>query len=119
VESAVGDMDRLVKSLNLAAKVEVKTKPPQYEPYAMSKEAPIIQVFDAVYREVMGVEPCYEYASGITDANIFAGEGGIPCLHLGPQRGGAHQKNEYVSLEWLPWVSKMFALIAARFLDGD
>jgi succinyl-diaminopimelate desuccinylase len=118
VDGAVEDMDRLVESLNLAAKVEVKTKPPRYEAYAMSKEAPIIQVFDAVYREVMGVEPCYEYASGITDANIFAGEGGIPCLHLGPQRGGVHQKNEYVSLEWLPWVSKMFALIAARFLDG-
>jgi len=117
VKSAVEDMDRLVKSLNLAAQVEVKTKPPRYEAYAMSKDAPIIKVFDAVYREVMGVKPCYEHASGITDANIFAGEGGIPCLHLGPQRGGAHQKNEYVSLEWLPRVSKMFALIAARFLD--
>jgi acetylornithine deacetylase/succinyl-diaminopimelate desuccinylase family protein len=118
VEGAVEDMDRLVKSLDLAAQIEVKTKPPRYEAYAMSKEAPIIPVFDAVYREVMGVEPRYEYASGITDANIFAGEGGIPCLHLGPQRGGAHQKNEYVPLEWLPRVSKMFVLIAARFLDG-
>ncbi|UCD45054.1 MAG: M20/M25/M40 family metallo-hydrolase [Candidatus Bathyarchaeota archaeon] len=39
---------------------------------------------------------------GITDANVFAGEGGIPCLHLGPQRGGAQQKNEYVPLDWLP-----------------
>jgi len=119
VQTAIEDMERLVRSLNLAAEVEVKTKPPRYEAYVMSKDSPILQVFDAVYRQVMGVEPCYEYAYGITDANIFAGEGGIPCLHLGPQRGGAHQKNEYVSLDWLPWVSKMFALIAARFLAGE
>jgi acetylornithine deacetylase/succinyl-diaminopimelate desuccinylase-like protein len=65
---------------------------------------------------VTGREPLYEYAYGITDANIFAGEGEIPCLHLGPQRGGAHQRNEYVSLDWLPPISKMYALIAARFL---
>ncbi|TRO46435.1 M20 family peptidase, partial [Candidatus Bathyarchaeota archaeon] len=116
VETAIADMERLVDSLDLEAEVDVKTKPPRYEAYVMEKNDPILQVFDGVYREVMGQEPFYEYASGITDANIFAGEGGISCLHLGPQRGGAHQKNEYVPLEWLPPVSKMYALIAARFL---
>jgi hypothetical protein len=35
----------------------------------------ILQVFDGTYREVMGHEPLYEYASRITDVNIFAGEG--------------------------------------------
>jgi succinyl-diaminopimelate desuccinylase len=116
VETAIKDMERLVESLELEAKVEVKTKPPRYEAYVMEKRDPILQVFDGVYREVMEREPLYEYASGITDANIFAGEGGIPCLHLGPKRGGAHQKNEYVPLDWLPPVSKLYALIAARFL---
>jgi acetylornithine deacetylase/succinyl-diaminopimelate desuccinylase-like protein len=64
----------------------------------------------------MGRTPLYEYARGITDANVFAGEGGIPCLHLGPLPGRNHQANEYVPLEWLPPVSKMYALIAIRFL---
>jgi acetylornithine deacetylase/succinyl-diaminopimelate desuccinylase-like protein len=85
----------------------------------MSRDEPIIGVFDGVYRDVTGREPLYEYTYGITDANIFAGEGGIPCLHLGPQRGGAHQRNEYVALDWLPPVSKMYALIAARFLTKN
>ena len=116
VETAIKDMERLVESLDLEAKVEVKTKPPRYEAYVMEKDDPILQVFDGVYREVMDREPLYEHASGITDANIFAGEGGISCLHLGPERGGAHQKNEYVPLDWLPPVSKMYALIASRFL---
>jgi len=96
----------------------VRTKPPRYEAFVMSRDEPIIRVFDGVYREVMGREPLYEHAYGITDANIFAGEGGIPCLHLGPGRGGAHQKNEHVELGWLSPMSKMYALIADRFLGG-
>jgi len=118
VQSAIEDMERLVDSLGLESDVEVGVKPPRYEAYVMERDEEIFRVFDPVYREVMGREPLYEHAYGITDANIFAGEGGIPCLHLGPQRGGAHQKNEYVHLEWLPWVSEMFALVASSFLGA-
>jgi succinyl-diaminopimelate desuccinylase len=118
VQTTIEDMERLIGSLGLESEVEVGTKPPRYEAYVMGRDEEIIRVFDHVYKEVMGVEPVYEYAYGITDANIFSGEGGIPCLHLGPQRGGAHQSNEYVLLDWLLPVSKMYALIAARFLGG-
>ena len=110
---------RTHQSLELKAEVAVKIKPPQYEAFVVSKTEPIFRIFDQVYRQVMGVTPLYEYAGGITDANIFAGEGGIPCLHLGPERGGAHQKNEYVPLEWLPPLSEMYARIAARFFESD
>lgn len=117
-QSAIDDMRRLVDSLELDSEVEVGIKPPRYEAYVMSMDEEIIGVFEPIYRDVMGKAPTYEYAYGITDANIFAGEGGIPCLHLGPQRGGAHQKNEYVHLDWLPPVSEMYARIAVEFL-GD
>jgi acetylornithine deacetylase/succinyl-diaminopimelate desuccinylase-like protein len=80
------------------------------------KEEPIMKTLDQVYREVMGKAPLYEYAYGITNANIFQGEYKIPCVHLGPQRGEAHGANEYVKIEWLLPVSKMYALIATRFL---
>ncbi len=116
VQSAINDMRRLVDSLELDSEVEVGIKPPRYEAYVMGKDEEIIGVFDPIYREVIGKVPLYEYAYGITDANIFAGEGGIPCLHLGPQRGGAHQKNEYVHLDWLPPVSEMYTRIAVEFL---
>jgi acetylornithine deacetylase/succinyl-diaminopimelate desuccinylase-like protein len=66
----------------------------------------------------MGVEPLYEHSLGITDANI-SGEQGIPGLHLGPERGGAHQPNEYVPLERLEPISRMYALIATRFLGDE
>jgi succinyl-diaminopimelate desuccinylase len=125
-ESAIADMEHLVKSLGLKSTVEVKTKPPQYEAYVMSKDDPIIKAFDPVYRDVMGKPPVYQYTYGITDANTFAGVGKIPCLHLGPARGssdpkiggGTHEKNEYVDLTWLPKISQMYVKVADAFLNN-
>jgi len=117
VQSAVEDLRSLVASLDLKAQVEVETKPPRYEPFMLNENEPIMTIFHEAYREVCGTDPVYGYASGVTDANIFAGEAGIPCLHLGPKRGDPHKPNEYVSLDWLPLVSRMYTLIATRFLD--
>ncbi|MFX0086784.1 MAG: M20 family metallopeptidase [Candidatus Hodarchaeota archaeon] len=117
VKIAIEDIKRLVKALNLKAEVEVKIKSPQYEAYVIDKNEDIIQVFEPVYNEVMGKTPLYNYTRGITDANIFTGEGRIPCLHLGPHQEVAHQKNEYVPLDCLPSLSKMYSLIAAKFLS--
>lgn len=117
VQSAIDDMNDLIQSLNLSAEVTVKIKPPRYEAYVNDRKDPIFQVFDSVYRTVMGKAPLYEYTSGITDANIFAGEGQIPCLHLGPHQEVAHQKNEYIELDCLEPLSEMYTLIAANFLE--
>jgi succinyl-diaminopimelate desuccinylase len=117
-ESVIRDMEDLVESLNLDARVEVKTKPPYYASYVLGKDEPLIRVFDGAYREVMGKAPSYEYSSSITDANTFAGEGGIPCVHLGPYPGGPHQRDEYTLIDSLGPVSRVFALMADKFLSG-
>ncbi|MBD3206000.1 M20/M25/M40 family metallo-hydrolase, partial [Candidatus Bathyarchaeota archaeon] len=96
VDYALEDMKRLIESLGLKSTTEVGVKPPKYEPYTASKEEPLMKLLDEKYREVFGRKPLYEYAYGITDANIFQGEYGIECIHIGPQRGGAHQPNEHV-----------------------
>jgi succinyl-diaminopimelate desuccinylase len=119
IQFALDDMRRLVDSLNLKSEVEIAVKPPKYEPYTCSKDEPIMRTLHGVYTDVMGRPPLYEYAYGITNANIFQGEGGIPCVHIGPQRGEAHGANEYVKLEWLPPVSRMYALITDRYLSGN
>ena len=117
--TTVEELKDLVRSLDLKAEVEVGIKPPRYEPFEISPDEPVVKTFHEVYREVMGVEPLYAYNTGITDANVFAGEAGIPCLHLGPKRGGEHQPNEYVPLDWLPPISRIYALVAARFLSSE
>ena len=117
VDYVVKDMERLIKSLKLKSTVEVKIKPPLYASYEIRRTEPIVKVFDDAYREVFGAAPEYGYPKSITDANTISGEGGIPCIHLGPKPGGTHQRNEYVELDWLPKVSRTYALIAANFLS--
>jgi acetylornithine deacetylase/succinyl-diaminopimelate desuccinylase family protein len=116
VESVIKDMEDLVASLNLEAEVEVKTKAPLYASYVMERSEPIVELFDSVYRDVQGETPHYEYSSSITDANTFAGEGGIPCIHMGPYAGGPHQKNEYTKIDSLPPATEIFTRMAARYL---
>ena len=117
VQSVIKDMENLIASLNLKAKVEVKTKPPLYASYVMEKTDPFVKLFGETYKDVMGKEPHYQYSSSITDANTLCGEGGIPCMHLGPYAGGPHQKNEYTTLDSLPPVTKTYTELAARFLS--
>jgi succinyl-diaminopimelate desuccinylase len=117
VESAIIDMEKLVEKLDLEAQVIVKTKQPFYVSYVLDESQPIIKIFDMAYREILGKKPHYEYNSGISDANIFAGQGGIPCVHFGPYPGGPHQKNEYTLIDTLLPVSKVFAIMATKFLE--
>lgn len=113
---AIKDMERLVRSLKIKSKIEVKKKAPIYASYEIKKSEPIVKVFDWAYKKVFDRAPEYSYNKSITDANTITGEGGIPCIHLGPKPWGTHQKNEYVELDWLPKVSEAYALIAAKFL---
>ena len=117
IQYTIDDMKRLVESLELKSEVDVGVKPPIYEPYTSTMDEPLMKILHETYQTVMGKEPLYEHAYGITNANIFQGEQGIPCIHIGPERGGAHQPNEYVKLEWLPPVSEMYARIALAYLD--
>jgi acetylornithine deacetylase/succinyl-diaminopimelate desuccinylase-like protein len=116
IQGAIEDMEHLVKSLNLEAEVEVRTKPPQYQSFEMDRDEPILKVFEKVYEEVMGVEPFFQYSKSITDANTLAGEGRLPCLHLGSKRGDTHKPNEYVPVDWLEPISEMYTMIALDFL---
>ena len=117
IQYVINDMKRLVDSLGLKSEVDVGVKPPMYEPYTSILDEPLMRILHEAYQDVMGREPLYEHAYGITSANIFQGEQGIPCIHIGPERGGAHQPNEHVKLEWLPPVSEMYARIAMAYLD--
>lgn len=117
IQYALDDMGRLVKSLDLKSEVDIGVKPPRYEPYICTRDEPLMKILHEKYQQVMGKEPLYEHAYGITNANIFQGEQGIPCIHIGPERGGAHQPNEHVKLEWLPPVSEMYARIALSYLN--
>ena len=114
---ALEDMRKLVNSLDLHSEVDIELKPPVYESFKLESQQEIVQIFDDVYSEVMGRAPQYAYTSVITDASVFAGKANIPTLHLGPPMNNIHQPDEYVELNWLEPISRMYAMMAYRFLS--
>jgi len=119
IEYAVDDMERLIESLDIDSEATVDIKPPKYEPYIASKEEPLMKTLDKAYTQVTGASPLYEYAYGITNANIFQGEHSIQCIHIGPERGNAHGPDEHVKLEWLPPISEIYTRIALEYLGAQ
>ncbi len=117
-DSTVADMQTLVDSLALASEVTIETPPPFYEPYLMAEESEFIQIFDTVYKEVVGHRPRFGVRRGITDANIYVAEGNIPTITLGPNGGGLHEAGEYVEIATLEPVARIYAETAIRFFDN-
>ncbi|MDX1416402.1 MAG: M20/M25/M40 family metallo-hydrolase [Candidatus Promineifilaceae bacterium] len=114
-QSVVDDLRSVIDSLNLKSAVTIETPPPFYEPYILDQETPLVQTFDAVYRDTIGREPIWGMPPGITDANIYVTEGGIPTITCGPNGNNLHAAGEYVEIATLVPVARMFAETAVRF----
>lgn len=98
---AVAELVTLVASLGLASTVTVEAAPPSYEPFWIDPDHAGMSAFAAAYRVRMGQEPTVGGLLGITDANIYQGEGGIPTIVFGPRGKGLHEKDEFVELDSL------------------
>ena len=116
-ESALRDMEGLVQSLRLESSVEIITCPPSYDPYRLDESTAVLPVFTQVYRKITGRDPYFSGHSGITDANVFVAEGGIPTVVFGPQGGDHHMAGEYVEKDSLVAVSRVYAETTRRFLN--
>ena len=116
-DSAFADMQALIDSLDLASDVTLETPPPFYDPYLIDLDTPFVQSFNQSYANTLGKEPHYGFVKGITDANIYVAEGGIPTINFGPSGAGAHECNEYVEIDSLEQVARIFAETAVGYLS--
>ncbi|MHA1124547.1 MAG: M20 family metallopeptidase [Candidatus Heimdallarchaeota archaeon] len=114
-ESAYNDLVAFILKLDLKSKVQVEIVPPFYFSYKIAKEDPLIQSIDKAYVDWMEVEPVYAYQGMITDANTFMGEGGIPTAHLGPKGGNLHALDEYVEINSLYEMVKLYTQAYVNF----
>lgn len=114
-DGAVREFERLIATLGLASTVTVEAAPPSYEPFEIDPRHPGMQAFEAAYRARMGRGPLLGGLLGITDANIYQGEGGIPTIIFGPKGQGLHEKDEYVELGSLEPVVDVLVDTTRRF----
>lgn len=113
-QSVVAGLQSLVDSLNLQSSVAIETPPPYYEPFLLDEESELVRTFSAVYQDVTGRPINLQPVHGITDANIYVAEGGIPTITCGPNGDKLHAAGEYVEINTLEPLAQIYAQTALR-----
>jgi succinyl-diaminopimelate desuccinylase len=108
-ESLLAGMRELIDSLDLDCTVAIETPPPFYEPYLIDTDSRLVQAFGRACQAVIGAAPTFDFLTGITDANIYVAEGGMPAVSFGPDGGAAHECNEYVEIDSLVPLAQVLA----------
>ncbi|MFX0209544.1 MAG: M20/M25/M40 family metallo-hydrolase, partial [Candidatus Hodarchaeota archaeon] len=116
-EGVLAEMRQYIASLNLPTVVEVIDVPPYYNPYEIRRDERLLCCFEEAYEEIRGRSPILGYRPGITDANVFMGEGKIPTINFGPKGDQYHGADEYVETNSLLPVAKIQALTALKFIQ--
>lgn len=116
IDTTVKDMSDLLDSLDLKSRVTIKTPPPRYDPYMLNADTPVLGTFKDAYRTIIGTDPYFAPHRGITDANVFTGEGNISTVVFGPKGGNHHRAGEYVELVSLVPVARVYVETAANYL---
>jgi acetylornithine deacetylase/succinyl-diaminopimelate desuccinylase-like protein len=103
-------------SLNSPAKFEFSNPAPYYAPWAFDDpNHAFTQAFNAAYQAEHGSTPNLHYMFGISDANVFCGEAGIPSIVYGPRGDNFHQCQEWVDLASIPVFCRVALEMALRF----
>jgi acetylornithine deacetylase/succinyl-diaminopimelate desuccinylase-like protein len=115
-QSAVDDMEKLIGSLKLESQTTVEAVPPCYDPYFLDDKAAIKSSFVRQYERIVGWAPHFAPHRGIVDANVFVAEAGIPTVVFGPKGGLHHCPGEYVVMDTLEPVARVYAETAIDYL---
>jgi acetylornithine deacetylase/succinyl-diaminopimelate desuccinylase-like protein len=122
-ESAEGVLAQLrafADSLRSPARFELSVEPPYYPPFELNPTAePLALAFQAASAEVLGAAVPFGYSAGVSDANLFCGEAGIPTIFYGPRAGDFHQCSEWVDLSSLTPCAEVILATSLAVLRGD
>ncbi len=88
---------------------------PIRESFRLSADEPIVQVVRQAYADLSGRALPLIGISVVADAPILISEGHVPTVYHGPRSDRAHADVEYVALDELVRVTRMYILSALRF----
>jgi len=117
-QSVLDDMRSVVHGLNSPASFEFSIEPPYYPPWQTPVTHPFVHDFCEAYAEEAGHGPEFSYG-GFGDANLFAGEAGIPTVQFGPHGGNFHQANEWTSIPSIGATVRVLLRLAFRVLPAN
>ena len=99
-ETAAGvaaDLNALATDLDSPASFAFAVDPPYYPPWETDPDQPLARAFAGAYAAETGHPPTWGY-TGFGDANLFAGELGLPTVQFGPHGANFHEADEWVDV---------------------
>ncbi|MEJ7763551.1 MAG: M20 family metallopeptidase, partial [Thermomicrobiales bacterium] len=96
-EGIVAELRAHAASLGSPARFSFTLDPPYYPPWETDPDHPFVTAFARAYEAEAGSSPAWAY-TGFGDANLFAGELGIPTVHFGPHGANFHRPDEWVDV---------------------
>lgn len=98
-EQVIEKLRAFADTLNSPARFDFTLAPPYYPPWEFDPHNhPLGAAFSTAYAKHFGRRPDYLYTAGVSDANLFSGELGVPTIVFGPHGDNWHQCNEWVDL---------------------
>jgi acetylornithine deacetylase/succinyl-diaminopimelate desuccinylase-like protein len=98
--------------------VEVETRLMK-DAFRLDTAHPFVGVFQSAYAALVGEQLPVGGKPFIDDGNSFWAHAGIPAITHGPTAGGAHTTAEWVNVDDLVRVARLYALTATTFCPGE
>jgi len=117
-ESVVAEMRALAERLDSPARFRFAVVPPYYPPWESDPGHPFVAAFARAYAAETGQAPEWAY-TGFGDANLFAGEAGIPTVQFGPHGANFHQADEWVDVPSIAASVRVLLRLALDLLRRD
>lgn len=114
-ETVLAQMRQAVTELQSPAALQLTIEPPYYPPWETAPEHPLAQAFARAYAAECGRPSVYGY-NGFGDANLFAGEAGIPTVHFGPHGGNFHEADEWCDVPSIGAATRVLIRLALALL---
>lgn len=106
-----GELLRLAERIKLRARIRVEKfqRPtPDMLPYTVRENDRFVNIFKSVHRSLLRSEPEIIYGRSVGDFNYFGTYLGKPTLVYGPVGGNLHSPDEWVSVESMKRVKRLY-----------
>lgn len=99
------------------AAVEVETRLMR-DAFRLDTGDPFVPLFQSAYSTLVGERLPVGGKPFVDDGNCFWSNAGIPAITHGPTAGGAHTTAEWVNIDDLVRVARLYALVATLYCPG-
>jgi len=113
---AEAELNEVAASLAAATGVSIEMSfVPIREAFQLDANAPLVVQFQKSYTALSGQPLPLGAKPFVDDGNTFWAKAGIPAITHGPRAGGAHTTQEWVSIDDLCRVARLYAATAVRY----